>query len=331
MDRLMDDKSNRLNIQSTGMALLKKGVIRLQEEFDISGISYNPFTDKNKDLIAGCLVTLNITLPEDFICDEDLPRNILTITKNGKYDVTGYDTADVEVLPLPVQQKQITIKESGTYEIKPDDGYLLDKVEVDVNTKPVLENEEYHLFTWRTDTGITLTSDYKIEFEFVPVKPYNTASPYATFLSNRNFREQNQDCAQVYYNIKLGMIGAGVTGYSGTEIASYTDGLIKMVLVSNSKEHYFECYINDVLKAKRYFQSTGYTPIDNTIHLAGAKNKSVAAPFLFYSLKIYNNGVLVFDGKPKIDKSTGIHYLINDVNNQVISIYIYDDIPVMKL
>lgn len=330
MDRLMDDKSNRLNIQSTGMTLLKKGVIRLQEEFDISGISYNPFTDKNKDLIAGCLVTLNITLPEDFICDEDLPRNILTITKNGKYDVTGYDEADVEVLPLPVQQKQITITKNGTYEIKPDDGYLLDKVEVDVD---YLENEEYYLLTRRTDTGITLASDYKIEFEFVPVKPYNTASAYATFLSNRNFKEQNQDCAQVYYTIALGKIGAGVTGESGTEIAPYTDGLIKMVLVSNSKEHYVEYYINDVLQAKRNFQSTGYTPIDNTIHIAGAKNKSVAAPLLFYSLKIYKNDVLVFDGKPKIDKSIGVHYLINAVNNQAIdaSTYNLDSIATLEL
>ena len=213
----------------------------------------------------------------------------------------------------------------------PDDGYLLDKVEVDVNTKSVLENEEYHLLTWLTDTGITLTSDYKIEFEFVPVKPYNTASEYATFLSNRTFKEQNQDCAQVYYNIRLGKIGAGVTGYSGTEVVPYTDGLIKTVLVSNSKEHYAESYINNVFKGKRNFQSTGYTPIDNTIHLAGAKNKSVVAPLLFYSLKIYNNGVLVFDGKPKIDKSTGTHYLINDVNNQIISADIYDYTPVMTL
>lgn len=97
MDRLTDDKSNRLNIQSTGMTLLKKGVIRLQKEFDINGINYSPFTDKNKDLIAGCLVTLNITLPEDFICDKDLPRNILQITKNGKYDVTGYDEVIVNI------------------------------------------------------------------------------------------------------------------------------------------------------------------------------------------------------------------------------------------
>lgn len=255
---------------------------------------------------------------------------ILSITKNGKHVVSDYDIADVEVLPLPIQQKQITITKNGTYEIKPDDGYLLDKVEVDVD---YLENEEYYLWTRRTDTGITLASDYKIEFEFVPVKPYNTASPYATFLSNRNFNEQNQDCAQVYYTIALGKIGASVTSNSGTELAPYTDGLIKMVLVSNSKERYAECYINDVFQAKRNFQSTGYTPIDNTIHIAGAKNKSVAAPLLFYSLKIYNNGVLVFDGKPKIDKSIGVHYLINAVNNQAIdaSTYNLDSIATIEL
>lgn len=255
---------------------------------------------------------------------------ILSITKNGKHVVSDYDIADVEVLPLPVQQKQITITENGTYEIKPDDGYLLDKVEVNVNT---LEDEECHLLTRLTDTGITLLSDYKIEYEFVPVKPYNTASPYATFLSNRNFNEHNQDCAQVYYTISVGKISAGVTSNSGTELAPYTDGLIKMVLVSNSKERYAECYINDVFKVKRNFQSTGYTPIDNTIHIAGAKNKSVAAPLLFYSLKIYNNGVLVFDGKPKIDKSIGVHYLINAVNNQAIdaSLYNLDSIATLEL
>ena len=332
VDRLTDTQENKLSIQSQGMSVLRQIIDKCGDTFTVENYTFTPFTEKFTDECAGVFVNINVNYPVDFICADDelfVPK-VLNINKNGKYNVTGYDEADVEVLPLPVQQKQITITKDGTYEIKPDDGYLLDKVEVDVN---ILEDEEFHLLTRQTDTGITLASDYKIEFEFVPVKPYNTSSAYATFLSNRTFKEQNQDCAQVYYTIAYGKIGAGVTSEGGTEIAPYTDGLIKMVLVSNSKEHYAECYINDVFQAKRDFQSTGYTPIDNTIHIAGAKNKSVAAPLLFYSLKIYKNDVLVFDGKPKIDKSIGVHYLINAVNNQAIdaSTYNLDSIATIEL
>ena len=59
---------------------------------------------------------------------------IITITKNGKHVVSGYDLADVDVQPLPPQTKEVTITENGTTEVTPDEGRLLGKVVVKADT-----------------------------------------------------------------------------------------------------------------------------------------------------------------------------------------------------
>lgn len=59
---------------------------------------------------------------------------IITITKNGKHVVSGYDLAEVDVQPLPPQTKEVTITENGATEVTPDEGRLLDKVVVKADT-----------------------------------------------------------------------------------------------------------------------------------------------------------------------------------------------------
>lgn len=304
MDRLMDDKSNRLNIQSTGMTLLKKGVIRLQEEFDISGISYNPFTDKNKDLIAGCIVTLNITLPEDFICDEDLPRNILNITKNGKYDVTGYDEADVEVLPLPIQQKQITITKNGTYEIKPDDGYLLDKVEVDVNLTVLNAPVYVPPLKQGIDTGIVVTDeDFVIEMksEFVQQLDYN----------NDFFSSQINDVATSITGVGNAVYFKYATGTSWTII----NNILQLNVPYVVKLDKTGATINGVFYPTNT-RTPGYTNTPVTLYYNHITGQSY--PHRFYYIKIWHKGELVcyWSGKYNLVESRG--YIYDELNKVVV-------------
>lgn len=60
--------------------------------------------------------------------------SVISITKNGKHVVNGYDLAEVDVQPLPLQTKEVTITENGTTEVTPDEGRLLDKVVVKADT-----------------------------------------------------------------------------------------------------------------------------------------------------------------------------------------------------
>lgn len=60
--------------------------------------------------------------------------SVITITKNGKYVVSEYDLAEVDVQPLPAQTKEVTITKNGTTEVTPDEGRQLDKVIVKADT-----------------------------------------------------------------------------------------------------------------------------------------------------------------------------------------------------
>lgn len=66
---------------------------------------------------------------------------IVSITKNGKHVVSGYDLAEVDVQPLPSQTKEVTITENGTTEVTPDEGRLLDKVVVKADTTKAVMTE----------------------------------------------------------------------------------------------------------------------------------------------------------------------------------------------
>ena len=59
---------------------------------------------------------------------------ILSITKNGKHVVSEYDIAEVDVQPLPKQDKVVEITTNGEYEITADDGRQLNKVTAKVDT-----------------------------------------------------------------------------------------------------------------------------------------------------------------------------------------------------
>lgn len=103
IDRLMEDESNRTEIQSVGMRTLQSIINKLAETYNWNWTSqtYNPFTEKFADLCAGVYVTFTMEVPAEEICADDLfVPAVINITKNGEYDVTAYDKADVSVPPF---------------------------------------------------------------------------------------------------------------------------------------------------------------------------------------------------------------------------------------
>lgn len=90
---------------------------------------------------------------------------ILSITKNGKYVVSEYDLAEVDVQPLPKQDKVVEITENGTTEVTPDEGRILDKAVVVVNVPDWKVASGYHYFSQynidrMTFEGVTSLSEF---------------------------------------------------------------------------------------------------------------------------------------------------------------------------
>ncbi len=68
-DRLTDDRSNLLEVQSLSKTILEQ---ILAECFDsLDSTSYTFWTEKFNDLCAGCYVTFSVTLPKEIICVDD--------------------------------------------------------------------------------------------------------------------------------------------------------------------------------------------------------------------------------------------------------------------
>lgn len=59
---------------------------------------------------------------------------VLSITKNGKHVVSEYDLAEVDVQPLPKQDKVVEISKNGEYTIEADEGRQLNSVVAKVDT-----------------------------------------------------------------------------------------------------------------------------------------------------------------------------------------------------
>lgn len=73
-DRLLDDESNRLEIQSTAIETLKNIIRTFIEQADgveiYDEIIYTTFTQRFTDLCAGAYATVRFKVPIDYICEE---------------------------------------------------------------------------------------------------------------------------------------------------------------------------------------------------------------------------------------------------------------------
>ena len=150
-DRLNEDKSNEIEVQSTAINTINNIVYKLEDlGFDCSMGSYNVFTERFLAEAAGCYVELNINIPVGE-CEDDFSKEELdaTITKNGVYSWIpkglGFESAKINVNVLTAeinnQEKNITITQNGQTEIVPDTDYTgLSKVSV--NT--AINTDEYY-------------------------------------------------------------------------------------------------------------------------------------------------------------------------------------------
>lgn len=72
-DRLRSDKSNKLQIQSHSISVLKNIIAGLQEDgtLEVSQITYTPFTQKFESETAGAYAAITVSAPLDTLCEED--------------------------------------------------------------------------------------------------------------------------------------------------------------------------------------------------------------------------------------------------------------------
>ena len=109
IDRLTDDNSNRIYVQSTGISVIQQilqQIVSLNSDVELTSANYTLFTEKFADYCGGafCEVVLSDVLQntindtEDLDCEENDFGNLqMTITKNGVYNVSGYSTVVVQI------------------------------------------------------------------------------------------------------------------------------------------------------------------------------------------------------------------------------------------
>ena len=139
-DRLNEDKSNEIEIQSTGIQVINSIVSKLEDlGFDTTMGSYNVFTERFLALAAGCYTELSITVPVSQ-CEDDFAEEKLdtTITANGEYNFIpkglGYQSVHLNVDVAHLQDKSLDITKNGNYKVQYDKGFSgLGKVDVNVN------------------------------------------------------------------------------------------------------------------------------------------------------------------------------------------------------
>ena len=137
-DRLLENGSNKNAIQSTGIQVIKQILTRFEErnpEYQFNSVDYTPFTEKFSDMCAGVFGEIsvdNLDSLENLECEDgEFELKEITITKNGVYDILGYDSAIV-LVPM----ETITITENGVY--TPEEGGY-NEVIVDIPSTKTVE------------------------------------------------------------------------------------------------------------------------------------------------------------------------------------------------
>lgn len=132
VDRLTNDSSNKLEVQSLCMSKITQILGTLEERVsNIQSNTLTPFTEKFSDLCGGMYGEFTLEYIGDGVCDEGLQYKEIELTNNGIYDIIGYDKAIVNVVNREeierLEQKidelestidtvtSISITENGTY------------------------------------------------------------------------------------------------------------------------------------------------------------------------------------------------------------------------
>lgn len=163
IDRLMDDSSNRLDIQSRAKETLKNIIYTFCQNFDAehTSINFTPFTQKFKDNTAGVWCNVNISVMSDFNCPIDynsgsyypsvkvIDNLDIYINEVGVYEVpegyTGYGTITVDFPIKPSINVELN-QNNKDYVIEADPQYagvkeVNVKVNIPLQTKDITVNE----------------------------------------------------------------------------------------------------------------------------------------------------------------------------------------------
>lgn len=117
VDRLLANQSNKTSIQSVAVSVLRDMLQALN--VDVDTIEYNTFTEKFTDLCAGAYVDCQIPIDFTSLCEDNFEMKVKSITENGIYEIEGYDTVDVKVVPKVVLGNELKLAYS-TYTEVPD-------------------------------------------------------------------------------------------------------------------------------------------------------------------------------------------------------------------
>ena len=71
VDRLTEDASNEVEVQSVGMDTLRNIIATLADEFGITAWTINTFNQRFTDLCAGAFATVAVSIPFDYNCAPD--------------------------------------------------------------------------------------------------------------------------------------------------------------------------------------------------------------------------------------------------------------------
>ena len=158
-DRLVEDGSNELSVQSTAMNTIHSIVRALRNILPSAEISYsntNVFTQRFTALCAGAYETVSIILPISE-CDDSnegipgLDALSTTITENGDYnfvpDGLGFDSVHVVVDVQPevsLEDKSISINENGQVIVTTTPGFTgMSRVNINVDVPQAGYKEGY--------------------------------------------------------------------------------------------------------------------------------------------------------------------------------------------
>ena len=151
-DRLVENQANKTSIQSTGISVIKQILSKYEQlhpEYLLNNVNYTPFTEKFTDMCAGVFCDVVIENQIDTLenydneCEEgDFAVKTITLTKNGVYDIVGYDSAVVLVETDCHEYEELVDELTNTIEQKEVEIDSLEKEIVNVNSINELLNEE---------------------------------------------------------------------------------------------------------------------------------------------------------------------------------------------
>lgn len=114
IDRLTEDNANKLDIWTTGtntiqqiLNSLKQKGIMVDDTYDFTAFTEDEF----QDLCAGVYATIEIQMVNNINECKSITRRDIDITKNGTYNISEYDIANVDVEYSIEQSLFMTIEE----------------------------------------------------------------------------------------------------------------------------------------------------------------------------------------------------------------------------